>query len=628
MPEGDGTMLKQRLKECAILLTFVFFLQEVLIMPTIGFALLGTILVLLKIRPGSMVRNIMALTVLVAYWFNYGLMIDPEVGINFLTTIIVLKLLESEGLRDRYMIFFGLLLLISSGSLFERTISYTLFFTFSFFILIRNFYTQLQLEWDYREIGRTVLWVLPVTVLLFFMIPRVMSPIPFQKSAPADDEVGYNPSVSPAQVEKLKRSNRLAFRAMVDSAVSQKNLYWRGNSLSSTDGWNWTFQHSDRLQPLWQPAENRQLPNGIRQTIRLESKEDFFFALDHPRVFISSAGIHHSESKSLAQHSWQWIQNYEVISSINAVDIEEDDRRYLSSPLTQSRKDWIERTFPGEKAEDVIAALQVYFQQKGFTYSLEPGRILSFEEFMRKKIGFCSHFASASALILRAKKIPVRLVSGFMGGEYNRFGNLYLVSQNDAHAWIEVKQQGRWQRYDPTEWIAPERMQLGGEAYMDTLNSQNTVLSSLLKRQLAWVQDVQKWFNHWDFMFYQWLEQVDYHGQQAWLQKLKLKRGWLYLLIPLILLGFFIIYRWYIQRHVRVLLSPEQQLWNDFLNRAHLRGLALPEDSLASMRNSIHSSNHPLKQEFIQAFDQLVALSYARVKAETIGDYKRLIKRL
>ena len=39
----------------------------------------------------------------------------------------------------------------------------------------------------------------------------------------------------------------------------------------------------------------------------------------------------------------------------------------------------------------------------------------SLKAFFTNKKGLCSHYASATALILRAKGIPSRLVSGFMG---------------------------------------------------------------------------------------------------------------------------------------------------------------------------------------------------------------------
>ncbi len=40
------------------------------------------------------------------------------------------------------------------------------------------------------------------------------------------------------------------------------------------------------------------------------------------------------------------------------------------------------------------------------------------------------------------------------------------------------------------------------------------------------IKDIKLWFGQWDFHFYQWLEQVDYYGQEAWLTRVKFKREW------------------------------------------------------------------------------------------------------
>ncbi len=63
------------------------------------------------------------LGIFASYWLIYGKVIDPEVGLNFLTSVIVLKMLEKESRRDQYMIFFGLILLLSTGALFEKNLT-------------------------------------------------------------------------------------------------------------------------------------------------------------------------------------------------------------------------------------------------------------------------------------------------------------------------------------------------------------------------------------------------------------------------------------------------------------------------------------------------------------------------
>ena len=75
------------------------------------------------------------------------------------------------------------------------------------------------------------------------------------------------------------------------------------------------------------------------------------------------------------------------------------------------------------------------------------------ECFARSKRGYCLHYASTMAMLLRAadpaNPIPTRLVEGFLPGE--RVGNVETVRNHSAHAWVEVYFPGYgWVPFDPT----------------------------------------------------------------------------------------------------------------------------------------------------------------------------------
>jgi hypothetical protein len=54
-------------------------------------------------------------------------------------------------------------------------------------------------------------------------------------------------------------------------------------------------------------------------------------------------------------------------------------------------------------------------------------------------------------LLLRAGGVPARVVTGFLGGAWNRYGEYLVIRQGDAHAWVEVwfPTLG-WVTFDPT----------------------------------------------------------------------------------------------------------------------------------------------------------------------------------
>jgi hypothetical protein len=75
------------------------------------------------------------------------------------------------------------------------------------------------------------------------------------------------------------------------------------------------------------------------------------------------------------------------------------------------------------------------------------------EDFLfRYKSGHCEYFASSMVLLLRAEHVPARLVTGFLGGEYNPLEGYYIVRQSNAHAWVEawLGEGVGWRLFDPT----------------------------------------------------------------------------------------------------------------------------------------------------------------------------------
>ncbi len=84
--------------------------------------------------------------------------------------------------------------------------------------------------------------------------------------------------------------------------------------------------------------------------------------------------------------------------------------------------------------------------------------------------GQCEYFASSMVLLLRSQGIPARLVTGFLGGEYNPFEGYFIVRESNAHAWVEAWVPGEgWRTFDPTP---PAGRPTGGEEGMLLLGRQ------------------------------------------------------------------------------------------------------------------------------------------------------------
>ena len=93
------------------------------------------------------------------------------------------------------------------------------------------------------------------------------------------------------------------------------------------------------------------------------------------------------------------------------------------------------------------------FLAHGYTYTQDPPvRPYPLESFLfTDKRGYCQQFAGAMALLLRMGGVPARVAVGFTQGTQDLATNRWIVTDRDAHAWVEVwfPRYG-WVRFDPT----------------------------------------------------------------------------------------------------------------------------------------------------------------------------------
>jgi protein-glutamine gamma-glutamyltransferase len=79
--------------------------------------------------------------------------------------------------------------------------------------------------------------------------------------------------------------------------------------------------------------------------------------------------------------------------------------------------------------------------------------------------GFCEQFASAEAVLLRAIHVPARVVTGLAYGTVK--GRLRLLSDSDAHAWVEVFIPAvGWVPNDPTAGVSLLRQSPPGRSLL------------------------------------------------------------------------------------------------------------------------------------------------------------------
>lgn len=108
---------------------------------------------------------------------------------------------------------------------------------------------------------------------------------------------------------------------------------------------------------------------------------------------------------------------------------------------------------------DLTEPMQIYYRirdnfAKNFLYTLDPPRVKGdplVNFLVHSRAGHCEFFASAAAMMLTARGIPARLVTGSFGGEVGLLSNALVVRGSNLHAWVEADIDGRgFTVLDPT----------------------------------------------------------------------------------------------------------------------------------------------------------------------------------
>jgi transglutaminase-like putative cysteine protease len=106
---------------------------------------------------------------------------------------------------------------------------------------------------------------------------------------------------------------------------------------------------------------------------------------------------------------------------------------------------------------DLAEAMEkVLRSSANFTYDtnvqdLDCASIGVVECFARYRRGYCQHYASTMAILLREAGVPTRLAQGFLPGDRALATGEETVYNRGAHAWVEVYFPGYgWQPFDPT----------------------------------------------------------------------------------------------------------------------------------------------------------------------------------
>jgi Transglutaminase-like superfamily len=108
----------------------------------------------------------------------------------------------------------------------------------------------------------------------------------------------------------------------------------------------------------------------------------------------------------------------------------------------------------GNSPKETASLIQSYLQ-KSYRYSLSTTNSRNLdplENFLfGEKSGHCEYFATAGALMARARGIPSRVMYGWAGGTWYEYADWFVFRADEAHVWVEVWLGNHgWVVMDPT----------------------------------------------------------------------------------------------------------------------------------------------------------------------------------
>jgi transglutaminase-like putative cysteine protease len=465
----------------------------------------GGMRVLLALRgrdaPPRMLSAAVALLAILMLFTMFRSFSGLAAGTALLTLTASLKLLETRTRRDLCVIVLIVYFLCLTALLADASfwlLGYTLlvaWVTSACLLRSTTVTAELNARDSLRDTGRLLLQAVPIALVLWLFFPRFAEPLWHLPQPENAATTGLSDTLSPGDITDLALSDEVVMRAHFRGAVPPpRERYWRGPVLFDFDGRTWRRHDPDLIASP--PLEPR--GPAYVYTLNLEPHgHNWIYALDSPsswdlaRAYLT-ADYMLAQPNAIAQPLEVTVTSYTETDSPSGLGsaLRRRDTRLPadSNPRTRAFAAQLHALHPDDA--DYVAAVLKMFQTEQYFYTLEPPPLGadSVDQFLfETKRGFCGHYASAFAVLMRAADIPARVVTGYYGGTYNRYADYWLVRQSDAHAWVEVWIEGRgWMRVDPTSAIAPGRV----EHSVRDAESASAALGMPLPNRLPWLRDL------------------------------------------------------------------------------------------------------------------------------------------
>ena len=439
---------------------------------------------------------------------------DP--GVTLLVMLAALKLLEMKGLRDVFVVVFLAYFMALTNFFYSQTIAMGVLMLTTVVAITASLVAFNDPEGRPKDTLRTATMLLlqasPLMLVLFFLFPRVSGPLWGSPQDAFTGVSGLSDSMSPGLLSRLSLSDSIAFRVkFLGREPNRRELYWRGPVFWRFDGKTWRGGNLRLGDERFDYSGN---PIDYEVTLEPHNR-NWMFALDLAASVPDNSRITRDyEMLAVApvRNRMRYrVRSYTQYRAGAAADPSDLGVALRIPPVGNSRarelaEEWRRKAGPGmEKNAEIVRQALQFFRTGRYEYTLTPPLLGAnpVDEFLfDARQGFCEHFSSAFAFLMRAAGVPSRVVTGYQGGEINAVDGYMVVRQSDAHAWDEVwLPESGWVRIDPTAAAAPLRLESGLAAAVP----QTDELPLLIRANLGWLRSLRF---EWEALTNQWNQWV------------------------------------------------------------------------------------------------------------------------
>jgi transglutaminase-like putative cysteine protease len=464
--------------------------------------------------PGRWMLMLVAGAATIGVFISYRTIFGREAGIALLVIMLGLKFLETRTLRDAVLLIYLGYFLVITNFLRDQTIPVALYMLACTVVItatmisLHHAATEPAFRVQLRKAGVLLAQSVPLMLVLFLLFPRVPGPLWGLPQDTRSGVSGLSDTMTPGSLSRLTLSDEVAFRVKFEGDMPRRrHLYWRGPVMWDFDGRTWTVPRF-----LYNVPKVRVSGEPLDYEVTLEPhNRRWLFALDIPGK-VPPLSLMGGDFQIYSNEPVKNRMRYEMTSYLNATYGATENRYALrralqlpanSNPRAAEHARSL-REKHGDADQPLVEEVLRMFRDQPFFYTLEPPPLGEHpvDEFLfTTRSGFCEHYASAFAVLMRAAGIPARIVTGYHGGDLNEFGNYVIVRQAEAHAWAEIWLKDRgWVRIDPTSAVSPLRVDQGISAAVKGSESLPMMVrgdfETLRRLRLSWDYVANSW-NQW-----------------------------------------------------------------------------------------------------------------------------------